>query len=126
MGKYIKKIGSSGPADFLPQIYAKNFRYLPKPFPLSIKKYRDSIKCVHKMCCHAKGFRDLTLMGNCQTFYMAEYEWIWLKWGNGFLVKIVGLDTCTSRAVKMKDHLLFCREFGTLCFEDRVIVDCVV
>ena len=33
-------------------------------------------------------------------------------------------DGC--RVVKMKEHLLFCREFSTLCIKDRVIVDHVV
>ena len=33
---------------------------------------------------------------------------------------------CTSRVVKMKENLPFCRECSTLCIEDRVAVDRVV
>ena len=33
----------------------------------------------------------------------------------------------TSRVVKMKEHLPFCREFRIPCIEDRaVVIDCVV
>ena len=37
-----------------------------------------------------------------------------------------GIVVCTSRVVKMKEHLSFCRELGLLCIEDRVAVDRVV
>ena len=30
---------------------------------------------------------------------------------------------CTSRVMKVKERLPFCREFRTLCIEDRVAVD---
>ena len=33
---------------------------------------------------------------------------------------------CTSRVVKMKEHLPYCTEFSIICIEDRVAVDCVV
>ena len=49
-----------------------------------------------------------------------------LKWRNGFFVEIAGVVACTSRVVKMKEHLSFCREFSLLCIEDRVAVDHVV
>ena len=32
----------------------------------------------------------------------------------------------TSRAMKMKEHLTFCKEFSTLFIEDRVVIDRVV
>ena len=32
----------------------------------------------------------------------------------------------TSRVVKIKEHLPFCRKFSILCIEDRVAVDRVV
>ena len=32
----------------------------------------------------------------------------------------------TSRVVKMKEHLSFCRESSILCVEDRFVVDRVV
>ena len=32
----------------------------------------------------------------------------------------------TSRIVKMKKHMPFCREFRTLCIEDGVAIDRVV
>ena len=37
-----------------------------------------------------------------------------------------GIVVCTSRVVKIKEHLSFCRELGLLCIEDRVAVDRVV
>ena len=46
-----------------------------------------------------------------------------MKWGNGFLVEILGLILCKSRVVKMKDRLQFCKKFRTLCIEDWVVVD---
>ena len=46
-----------------------------------------------------------------------------MKWGKGLLVEIVGVVACTSRVVKIKEHLPFCREFKALCIEDRVAVD---
>ena len=49
-----------------------------------------------------------------------------LKGRNKFLVEIVGVVVYTSRVVKMKEHLPFCREFSILCIEDRVVVDRVV
>ena len=33
---------------------------------------------------------------------------------------------CTGRVVKIKGHLSFCREFRTLCIEDRIVADHVV
>ena len=33
---------------------------------------------------------------------------------------------CTNRALKMKDHLPLCKEFTTLCSENRVAVGLVV
>ena len=30
---------------------------------------------------------------------------------------------CTSKVVKMKEHLRFSKKFGILCIEDRVAVD---
>ena len=39
------------------------------------------------------------------------------------LVEIVGLVTCASKVVKVKEHLPFCRESSILCTEDRVVVD---
>ena len=47
-------------------------------------------------------------------------------WGSGFLIEIAEVVLCTSRVWKMKEHLLFCREFRTLYIEDRVAVDLVV
>ena len=41
-------------------------------------------------------------------------------------MEIIGLVVSTSRVVKMKGHLPFCREFRTLCIEDRVAIDRVV
>ena len=41
-------------------------------------------------------------------------------------MEIVGVVACTSRVVKMKKHLQFCKEFSVLCIEDRVVVDRVV
>ena len=32
----------------------------------------------------------------------------------------------TIRVVKMKEHLLFFREFSILCVGDRIVVDCIV
>ena len=42
------------------------------------------------------------------------------------LVEIVGVVVCTSRVVKMKEHLPFYRKYSTLCIEDGVVADCVV
>ena len=42
------------------------------------------------------------------------------------LVEIVGVVACTSRIVKMKENLPFCKEFSILCIEDRVVIDCIV
>ena len=33
---------------------------------------------------------------------------------------------CTKRALKMKEHLPFYRDFSVLCIEDRVVVERVV
>ena len=33
---------------------------------------------------------------------------------------------CTTRVVKMKKHLQFCKEFKILCIADRVVVDRIV
>ena len=30
---------------------------------------------------------------------------------------------CTNRALKMKKHLPFCREFSVLCIEDRAFLN---
>ena len=38
-------------------------------------------------------------------------------------MEIAGAAVCTSRVVKMKKHLPFCRAFRTLCNVDRVAVD---
>ena len=46
-----------------------------------------------------------------------------MMWGSGFLIEIAEVVICTSRVLKMKEHLLFCREFRTLYIEDRVAVD---
>ena len=32
----------------------------------------------------------------------------------------------TNKALKIKEHLPFCREFSVLCIEDRVVVERVV
>ena len=37
-----------------------------------------------------------------------------------------GIVACTSRVVKMTEHLSCCRELGLLCIEDKVAVDRVV
>ena len=39
---------------------------------------------------------------------------------------IVGVVSCTSRVVKIKEPLPFCRELATLSIEHRVAVDRVV
>ena len=36
------------------------------------------------------------------------------------------MTACTNRALKMKEHLPFCREFSVLCIEDRVVVEGVI
>ena len=41
-------------------------------------------------------------------------------------MEIVALIVCTSRVVKRKEYLPFCREFSILSVEDRVAVDHVV
>ena len=41
-------------------------------------------------------------------------------------MEIVALVVFTSRVVKMKEYLPFCREFNILCIEYRVVVDRVV
>ena len=41
-------------------------------------------------------------------------------------MEIVGVVVCTSRIVKMKEQLSFCKEFSILCNEYRVIVGHVV
>ena len=33
---------------------------------------------------------------------------------------------CAKKALKMKEHLPFCRDFSVLCIEDRVVVERVV
>ena len=50
----------------------------------------------------------------------------WLKWRNGFLVKIVEVVVGTIRIVKMKEHLPCYRQLSRLCIRDRVVVDSVV
>ena len=45
---------------------------------------------------------------------------------DGFLVEIVGVVVCTSRVIKIKPHLPFCKEFSIPCIEDRFVVDSVV
>ena len=42
------------------------------------------------------------------------------------MVEIAEVVVCTSRVVKMKERLPFCKEFTILCVEDRVVVNCVV
>ena len=42
------------------------------------------------------------------------------------MVEIVGVVVCTSRVVKMKEHLPFCKEFNMLSIEDRVAVTRIV
>ena len=42
------------------------------------------------------------------------------------LVEIVGVVVFTSRALKIKDHLVFCKELSILCIEHRVVVDIVI
>ena len=39
---------------------------------------------------------------------------------------IVGVDVCTSRVLKLKEHPQFCSEFSMFSIEDRVSVDLVV
>ena len=39
-------------------------------------------------------------------------------------MEIVGVVVCTSKVMKMKEHLPFCREFRT--FDFRIVVDSVV
>ena len=41
-------------------------------------------------------------------------------------MEIIALLVCSTRVVKMKEHLPFCREFSILCIEDKVVVDHVV
>ena len=41
-------------------------------------------------------------------------------------MEIVGVVVCASRVLKMKEHLLFRKEFSILCIENRVVVDHVV
>ena len=41
-----------------------------------------------------------------------------MKWRNGFLVEIVGVVLYTSKVLKIKEHVLFCREFSTICIEN--------
>ena len=41
-------------------------------------------------------------------------------------MEIQELVVCTSKVVKMKEYLPFCREFNILCVEDRVAVNHVV
>ena len=50
----------------------------------------------------------------------------WMKQRKGFLVETVGVVGCTNRVVKMKEHLLFRKEFSILCIENKVVFDCVV
>ena len=42
------------------------------------------------------------------------------------MVEIVEVVVRIIRAVKMKEHLLFCTELGILCIGDRVVNDRVV
>ena len=39
-----------------------------------------------------------------------------------FMVEITSLVVCSSRVVKMKEHLPFCREFSILCIEDELLL----
>ena len=48
----------------------------------------------------------------------------WMKQRKG--LETVGLVGCTNRVVKMKEHLLFRKEFSILCIENKVVFDCVV
>ena len=48
-----------------------------------------------------------------------------MKKKNCFLVKIAALVVSARWAVKMKEHLPFCREFSILCTEIRAIVNYV-
>ena len=41
-------------------------------------------------------------------------------------MEIAGVVVFTSKIVKLKQYLPFCRELSTLCIEDRVVVDRVV
>ena len=41
-------------------------------------------------------------------------------------MEFVGVVLYTSRAMKMMEHLPFCKEFRTLFIEDRVVIDRVV
>ena len=50
----------------------------------------------------------------------------WLKQRQGFLLEILGVVVCTSRVVKMKEHLPFRKEFSIFCIENRIVVDPVV
>ena len=34
------------------------------------------------------------------------------------MVEKVGVVLCTNRALKIKEHLPFCREFSVICIED--------
>ena len=47
----------------------------------------------------------------------------WMKQRSSFLLEIVALVAWTSKVLKMKKHLPFCREFGILCIEDKIAVD---
>ena len=38
-------------------------------------------------------------------------------------MEVVGVVVCTSRVVKMRENLRFCKEFSILYMEDRVSVD---
>ena len=38
-------------------------------------------------------------------------------------MEIVGVVVCASRVVKMKEHLLFRKEFNIFCIKNRVVVD---
>ena len=42
------------------------------------------------------------------------------------MVEIVEVVVCTIRVMKIKEHLLFYREFSILCIGDRAVVDRVI
>ena len=58
-------------------------------------------------------------MGGIEKWKFTEIE----EWILGGDCRVV---ICTSKVVKMKEHLPYCREFSIICIEDRVAVDCVV
>ena len=41
-------------------------------------------------------------------------------------MEIARVVVYTRGIVKMKEHLLFCKEYRILCIEDRVVIDQIV